>query len=183
VSVAVRFSGAVTYPIERRRTVGSVWEDPADAPWVAGGVAPSGAGPATAGGGAAVGAAATSGEGAATEGEVDGLQRSTRARGGSPALGVLGAAGGRVAGAGSRVGCRRSGWDSGRRGPDASRPPRIGATLAAATASPAISAHLLGDQSRGSAQWTGLPPAGVSFGSRSRSASRIVLTSPRPSGS
>src|SRR5215468_3956313 len=127
VSVAVRFSGAVTYPIERRRTAGSVWEDPADAPWVAGGGAPSGAGPATAGGGAAVGAAATSGEAAATEGEVDGLQRSTRARGGSPALGVLGAAGGRAAGTGSRVGCRRSGWDSGGRGPAASRPPRNGA--------------------------------------------------------
>ena len=106
VSVAVRFSGAVTYPIERSRTAGSVW-DPADGPWVwvAGGAAPSSVGAATAGGGAAVGAASTAGWAAATEGELDGLQRSTRARGGAPLPGIFGTVADRLAGSGAGAGC------------------------------------------------------------------------------
>ena len=103
VSVAVRFSGAVTYPIERRRTAGSGC-DPADDPGVAGAAAPSSDGAATAGGGAAVGAASTAGW-AATEGELDGLQRSTRARGGAPSPGIFGTVADRLAGSGAGAGC------------------------------------------------------------------------------
>src|SRR5215472_14447038 len=183
--VAVRFSGAVAYPIDRSRTAGWAWGSEGAA-GVAGRAAACAGESAVAGAATGVGAEGTTAGGAAsaaTTGGARDLRRSTRARGGSSRSAVLGTVADR--GIGTCAGGRCEGWvESSRRGGSVpSEPRRISGTLAAAAASPTTSAHRHADHSRRSVQAIAFPAAGVSRGSRCRSASRIVLTKPPPTGS
>jgi len=183
-SVAVRLSDASTYPIDRRRTTGSL---PVAALTTAGGEGPAavcgdGSEVAAVGGGGAEAMAGTAGADA-TAGATDvaglaELRRSTRARGGSSCR-MEGAATGGVAGTGSGGGWRRPLVGSGRDTSDPTGHINNG-RLTAAAARPTMSAHRHNAHSRTSVHPVDRPAAGVSRGSRSRRASRIVLTTALP---